>query len=114
MLDPVTPHRKSSAIRDGARWLVAKRHRSDRQSDGARRLRVALFPAARDPAAIRARQNAIEAFRQQPERLTRGLLRDMGDVDARRAAGLGVPRRAICRTWDGGTNTCRPGSRPRQ
>lgn len=96
MLDPVTLRalEVERTIRDGARdgSLLGAIDQTVNPM-GARRLREWLCYPPRDAAVIRARQNAIEAFRQQPERLTRvrALIREMGDVE-RIAARLGLGR----------------------
>jgi len=96
VLDPVTLRSLEieRTIRDGSRdgTLLGAVDQTVNPM-GSRRLRDWLCYPLREPAAIRARQDAIEAFRQQPERLSRmrTLLRDMGDVE-RMAARLGLGR----------------------
>ena len=96
VIDPVTQRALEieRSIRDGARdgSLLGTIDQTVNPM-GARRLRDWLCYPLRDGPAIRARQTAIEAFRQQPARLTkvRALLKDMGDVE-RIAARVGVGR----------------------
>jgi len=96
MLDPVTLRalEVERTIRDGSREgsLLGAIDQTVNPM-GSRRLRDWLCFPLRSPEAIRARQIAIESFRQQPERLTRmrGMLREMGDVE-RIAARLGLGR----------------------
>jgi len=96
MLDPITLRalEVERTIRDGSRdgSLLGAIDQTVNPM-GARRLREWLCYPPRSAVVIRARQNAIEAFRQQPDRLARvrGLIREMGDVE-RISARLGLGR----------------------